>query len=325
VSPPPGLHLPLPVVPGGSPRSGGTGLTVAAIACCLEGDPAAGFLCRRAVREAERGVGRGAALALRVLDCLGTGDMGRLSAALLALIGQEELGGHLDEALQLLDQAVRLEPGCPRLAMHEGRLRRKKGDREGARLAYRRVVECAPRDSTLCRLAELGEAMLADEPVPLLGPLAGRARRAGDLETAGVALEERAQHLARGGAGARAVRDAVRSAACYPDDVDRVRVLMFAAEVLVGRGDLAGARELLLLLPPFRHHTHRSRVEQQLRLISRVTGDQVGLRRWRDASPAALVTLLPSPRTAAQGRGTLREGGIPRLVSALRRIWALAA
>lgn len=225
----------------------------------------------------------------------------RLARALVSYACELERTRRLAEADAAVSLALALDGGSPATALHAARLARKLGQRARALALY-----CAARDldqggGPIARLAEVGEAVVSDDPVRALGRAVRRALAAGDAEAAAVGLEERA--AARRAAGDRrgAARDLLLAAARFTDAVDRARVAHELAGVTLSAGDADAAREALQLALAVGEPPQRDHARMRLHTLSRDVGDQVGMRRWRSFKRAPLVS-LSACRPAADGR-----------------------
>lgn len=85
--------------------------------------------------------------------------LGQAPEAVEGLVGLADVlawTGRYAEALEVLARAERLEPANPDVARRQGRASRRRGDRAGAKAAYRRTLALAPGDAEATRaLAEL--------------------------------------------------------------------------------------------------------------------------------------------------------------------------
>lgn len=180
------------------------------------------------------------------------------------------------------------------------RAHRKAGARDAARALYARVRERG--DGRLGRFSRLGEALLGESPEAGLAPVLDEAEATGEREVAAVALEERAGLRRHAGRAGEAAHDYAAAALRYDDRRDRLRVAHALADVLLGCGDLDGAREALgAALDQAVTAAERRHAVQRLRTLARLQGDQLGLRRYPPEGPAPLVSLMPrrAPAPAA--------------------------
>jgi len=273
------------------------------------------FLVRRA-RHAVRGVrdGTGRRLLSRILDSHlqpGAGPDAR-ACALLGWAGHLESRGRLTEAARVLELATERRPNDPGLALHAARVARKSGNRAGARALYDRVRDLDDGGGDLERMAAVGSALLAADPVRELGRAIRRAVRAGDGEAAAVAQEARARARRRGGDADGAVRDFLVAGARFEDAADVGRIGHALADLFTSTGDLAAARRALLETERRGHPEQAQRARARLFTIARTRGDELGLRRWAEAGPPPLVSLMcgVGGRTDAESR----EDRLPRFI-----------
>lgn len=278
--------------------------------------PEASFLLRRGFQETLRVDGvvgrRIRSLVTKVEAGCSPSDVAR---ELVALSGHLEEVSELELAQQALGCACDLGGDVPELHLHLGRIHRKRGDFPSARAEYLKVSEAGHYEPRLHRLARLGEALLSRDADAALGKVAREAQRAGDAETVGIAMEERAHLQAAQGRHRSAVRQALSAAARYPDTMDRTRLLHWAADLLQSRGDLAGARRILLSAQDLGREPQRRFTRQRLHILSRALGDELGIRRWRDGGPPALISLMP-PRSRRQATDPILPG-LDRLLAFL--------
>ena len=282
-------------------RASAVALVLAAIEANFAGSEAAYFLGRRAEAEIERLTDR--AERLMLVRLLGECDPGGRTDLLVDYAARlEELRG-LEEADAVLAVARSLEPTRPDLALRAARIARMRGADDRALALYRDARALDVGDGTLSRLADIGEALLASDARQALSRVIRRAVRAGDSESAAVGLEERAR--LRRGAGDRtgALRDLALATTRYSDPVDRGRTAFAMAEVCAAGGDPLAAREALLAAVAFGDRMQRDFGRARLYAISRDLGDQLGMRRWRSATPPRIIPL--SPRPASLGRETV--------------------
>ncbi len=224
----------------------------------------------------------------------------RLAGALVSYACELETTRRLPEANAAVSLAFALDGGSGATALHAARLARKLGDAERALALY-----CAARDldggnGQIARLAAIGEAVVSPGAEAALGRVVRRALMAGDAESAGVGLEERAR--LRRGRGDRkgAARDLAVAAARYTDPVDRARACHELAGATLAAGDVAAAREALLIALAWGDAPQKDHARTRLHTLARDGGDQVGMRRWRSFKRPPLVS-LSAHRAAADG------------------------
>ena len=279
------------------------------------------FLARRVAAELHGRLPDGDRAALNHLHCLlaeDAVDVHGLADTLLLLAGAAEKNGRLDTAATALRDARGLVDGRPELALHEARIARKNGDRERALTLYRSLRTRPDAPAPLARMAEVGEAMLADDPRRALGRVVRDAVRAGEAEAAAVGLEERARIRRRSGDRAGALRDYLVACARFDEPVDRARLLHEAADMLSLAGDALAARELLLVAARTGRPEQRRHAASRLYALARSLGDDLGRRRWRAAGSGTLVSLAP-------GRAPVADAGAAaRTRRALRRLGLLS-
>lgn len=261
-------------------------------------DPAR-FIARRAeveVRKITGGPER--AILTRLLACSAS-DGVRVAQLLSDYSAILEESGRLDEASAVIDLACSMAPTCAAVALRAGRIARLRGQGEQALEHYRRAGELDADDGALARMAAIGVAAVAADPVRALGKAKRVAVRAGDGEAAAVAHEERARVRRLRGDRAGAVRDLALAAARYGDPIDRARIAHQIADVFVAAGDPAAAREALLFALEVGDSSQRDHAVARLHTIAREMNDQLGMRRWRSKSPPPFVSLTgrPSVRT----------------------------
>lgn len=281
----------------------------------------ADFLARRARRAVEslpdgpdrRHLGR----VLRGMD--GDADATDRVGSLVTWAGHLESRGLFDWAAEVLERAREIRHDDPELLLHCARIARKAGDRARARACYDRVSELDGGSGHLARLAAVGHALLADDSGRALSRAIRLGVRADDHEAAAVAQEARARLRAERGDRKGAVRDFACAAVRYADPVDAGRIGHDVADLLSAAGDVLGARRVLLAVERAGHPDQVSRARGRLLSISRVLGDQVGLRRWADATAPSLVSLVPRRRS---GSGAASMS--PTLDRLLRRLSSLA-
>jgi len=231
--------------------------------------------------------------------------------ALVAWAGHLESRGLLDWASEVLRRARRLRPRDPALVIHEARVARKAGDVERARACYDRVAELDDGSGCLARMAEVGYALLVEDSGEALGRAMRRMVRAGDPEAAAVAQEARARLRRSQGEVEGALRDYAGAAVRYGDPVDVGRIGHEAADLLNAVGDPLAARRVLLATERLAHPAQAARARSRLLTLSRALDDQLGIRRWAEASPPALVSLVPR-KPAEPGRS--HEARVDRLI-----------
>lgn len=278
-------------------RASAGALVLRAVAAYLAGSSGVEFLVRRALRELRslpRGPERSALR--RLLELVEAGGEGSdplvpLSGILVAYAWELEKTARYSEAAAALELARAVVPGDPEIALHAGRVARKRGDRSGALSMYALARELDAPCGRFTRLVEIGEALLSADVERELGRAVRRAVVAGDLEAAAVGLEERARVRRESGDRSGAVRDLCVAAARYVDPVDRVRVVHALADVAVSAGDALAAREALLVASELGDSSQRAHARSRLYGLARAMGDEVGMRRWRTARGAGLVSL----------------------------------
>jgi tetratricopeptide (TPR) repeat protein len=235
----------------------------------------------------------------RVLQSVADEDVDRDErvGALLQWAGFLESRGRLDEAADILELARLESPSDAGLTLHAARVARKSGRSDDARALYRRVRVLDGENGSLGAMARVGEALLDPDPRQALGRALREAVRSGDREAAAVAQEERFRARRTAGDLRGALRDGLVAAARYRDSVDRGRVGHELADLLLGAGDLLGARRILLEVEARAHPDQAAWARSRLRDLSRRLGDEIGRRRWRDAPLPALISLTPAPRS----------------------------
>lgn len=277
-------------------RAGAGALVLRAAALRLEGAAGAAFVLARADEEVAGLPGGPERAVLRRLieyfeEPEGAARAELIAHALLEYAYQLEKGGRLAEADAALALARSAAPRDPELALHAGRIARKLDDRSRAAELYGVARELDAPCGRFARLAAIGEALLSAEPERALGRAIRQAVLARDAEAAAVGLEERA--LVRRGAGDRpgAMRDLCAAATRFADPVDRARAAHELADLAVAAGDPLAAREALLVALEAGDAAQRVHARTRLYSLSRGMGDQLGMRRWRPAKRAALVSL----------------------------------
>lgn len=278
----------------------------------------AGFLARRA-RLAVQGVvdERGRRLLARVLETHLDGGVqpDARTCALLGWAGYLESRGRLAEAARVLDLATDRRPRDPGLALHAARVARKSGDRTAALALYERVRDLDDGRGHLERMASVGCALLASDPIRALGRAIRRAVLADDGEAAAVAQEARARARRESGDMDGAIRDFVVAAARFEDPADVGRIGHALADLFTSRGDVAAARHALLETERRGHPEQVRRARSRLFAQARALGDEVGMRRWAEAGPTSLVSI--TFRAADPGHADSRAD---RLLRSIRRI-----
>lgn len=266
------------------------------------------FRVRRAEAELRTVPGSDEGVVLRrVLGAVAEGDVDgdERVGALLQWAGFLESRGRLDEAADILELARGESPDDAGLTLHAARLARKSGRSGDARSLYRRVQALDGETGSLGAMARVGEALLAPDPRRALGRALREAVRSGDREAAAVAQEERFRARRAAGDLRGALRDGLVAAARYRDPVDRGRVGHELADLLLGAGDLLGARRILIEVEARAHPDQAAWARSRLRDLSRRLGDEIGRRRWKDAPLPALISLTPAPRS--------RPNAVPRV------------
>ena len=276
-----------------SSRAAAIDIALSATEALLGGSDGADFLKRRASEEAagltnlsER------AMVLRLLD---EEEAPAVTDLLVDYAARLEEWRSLDEADAVLGMARRLNPSCAGLALRAARIARMLGDRERAGALYADARDLDTAAGSLSRLAAIGEALLETDPYPVLFQVIGRALREKDQESAAVGFEERARLKRAAGDRAGALVDLARAIRRYTDAVDRGRAAFSMAEMCGAAGDLWGAREALLMALALGERTQQEFARARLYAISRDLRDQLGVRRWRSATPPRLVSLSPRP------------------------------
>lgn len=282
--------------------------------------PDAGTFAARRARDAARRLPDGSErrLLLRILDThlVHGGPPGDRACALLGWAGHLEMHGRLTEAATALEIATGQCPDDAGLALHAARIARKAGDQDRARDLYARVRELDDGRGHLGRMASVGCALVARDPVRELGRAIRRAVIAGDSEAAAVAQEARARLRRRNGDVDGAVRDFVVSGARFDDPVDIGRVGHALADLFTAAGDLPAARRALLETERRGHPEQVRRARGRLFSIARESGDDLGIRRWGEAGPPPLVSIAPrTPRPSGPSRGDRLARGIDRALA----------
>lgn len=263
------------------------------------------FIVRRALGDTRTlGASRGRRALVHATDALGSGAMADARPGLLAYGAVLERHGLHADAAEVYRGLLEIFGEEAGLALHAARATRRCGDRAEAMRLYGIASAHAAGNGMLELLAAIGGALLADEPILALAPVIRRARRERLWEAYAVAREERARAERAGGQGSAALRDLIAAFRRYADRQDRMRVLHAIADILVARGDVAGAREALLAALELARPSMREHTVQRLRALARVTGDELELRRTRGHGASAMVALLP-PRARASAARSL--------------------
>ncbi|WP_420128926.1 hypothetical protein [Longimicrobium sp.] len=269
------------------------------------------FTLRRARAEVER-LEKSAekSILLRGLRVLEEGaTAGSLSAALVSYACELEKTRRLPEADAFITLALALDEGSGATALHAARLARKMGDRQRALVLYCAARDLDGGDGQIARLAAVGEAVVSDDGVRMLGRVIRGALRAGDAEAAAVGLEERAALRRAAGDRRGAARDLCLAAARYTDPVDRGRAAHELAGAALSLGDAGAAREALLVALAWGDAPQKDHARTRLHTLSRDLGDQVGMRRWRSFQRPSLVSLSayrPAPAARSLAPRLLR-------------------
>jgi hypothetical protein len=275
----------------------------ALVLCAVERGAGDEFTLRRAAAEvaaldrcAER------TILLRIVRVLeDAAPAARLAAALVSYACELETTRRLPEANAAVSLAFALDVASGATALHAARLARKLGDAERALALYCAARDLEGGDGQIARLAAIGEAVVSPRAQAALGRVVRRALMAGDAESAAVGLEERAR-LRRGrGDRGGAARDLAVAAARYTDPVDRARACHELAGAALAAGDVAAAREALLIALACGDAPQKDHARTRLHTLARDGGDQVGMRRWRSFKRPSLVS-LSAHRAAADGR-----------------------
>lgn len=274
-------------------RAGAGALVLRAIERVAGGEDADRFGLRRAQAEvavlassAERSILHRLVLLLEE----GAADE-RLVRPLVALACELERTRRLPEADAAISLAFSLAAADCTLALHAARIARKLGNRERALVLYGAARDLDGGTGVIARLARVGEAVVSPDPLRGLSVAIRGALRAGDGESAGVGLEERAALRRAAGDRRGAARDLALAALRFPDAVDRARVAHELAGVLLALGDAPAAREALLAALACGDAPQKDHARTRLHTLSRDVGDQMGMRRWRSFKRASLVSL----------------------------------
>ena len=281
-------------------RAAAVALVLRGVEASIGGWGEGGFVRRRAAGQvAALPSGAERALLRRLLHLAesrgGAGVQGRVADALVDLAAELEVTRRLPEADAVMALARSAAPESAEVALHAGRIARKQGDRPRALELYRAARALDASSGSVGRLAEVGEAVLAESPERALGRVLRSALGAGDAEVAAVAQEERARLRRERGSRRAAARDLCIAAVRYPDAVDRARVAHQLANLCVAGDDPLAAREALLLALAVGDTTQREHARGRLHTVSRDLGDQVGMRRWRSFGRTAMVSLSSRP------------------------------
>jgi hypothetical protein len=280
-------------------------LVLHVVECCSDeagcsGEAGYRFLAARACREvatlprgAERSILRRLLLLAEQPMAERSGDA--LATLLAAYAGELESTQRLREAAAALALARTISAGCAEIALHAARLARRLRDPDRALVLYAEARRLDASGGVIARLARIGEAVVSADPERALGRAMREAVRAGHGEAAAVALEERARVRRAAGRRRGAIRDLCVAALRFADPVDRGRVAHELADIAMTTGDIATAREALLLALACGAGPQRAHARSRLHTMARSAGDMVGMRRWRStAGPPALVSLAPS-------------------------------
>ena len=227
--------------------------------------------------------------AVRVLE--DGGASAPLSAGLVSYACELEKTRRLPEADAAIGLALALDEGSGATALHAARLARKMGDRQRALALYCAARDLDGGDGQIARFAAIGEAVVSDDGICMLGGVIRRALRAGDAEAAAVGLEERATLRRAAGDRRGAARDLWSAAARYTDPVDRARAAHELAGAALALGDAGAAREALLVALAWGDAPQKDHARTRLHTLSRDLDDQVGMRRWRSFQRPSLVSL----------------------------------
>ena len=284
-------------------RAAASALVLRAVERRIEHGQSCAFGVARAGAElAALGPSREGSILQRLLLSLASDDVqGGVTKQLVKYACHVETS-RLPEADAALALACILAPDKADVALHAGRVARKSGDRERALAAYRAARDLDGATGPVARLAAIGEAVVSADPASGLAGAIRSAIRAGDDEAAAVGLEERARIRRAAGDRQGAIRDLCRAALRFTDGVDRARVAHLLADVALAQGDTASAREALLAVLVWGDPPQRDHAQSRLHTLSRDTGDQVGMRRWRSFERASLVSLSVRPRSGSPSR-----------------------
>lgn len=237
-----------------------------------------------------------ARLARRVVDCF-TGVERNLPRGLTALVswaGYLETRGKLEAADRILKVAVELSPLDPELSLHAARIARKAGNHHRAQGLYDDVERLDDGTGRFALLGRVGHAMIHPDAPGELARVLREALRAGETEAAAVAQEARGLERAARGDRAGGLRDLLIAAVRFGDPADVGRIGHRVADLLVSSGLPTVARRVL-------DETARVALPEQARWararlydLARLSGDEVGCRRWKDDRQAGLVSLSPA-------------------------------
>lgn len=253
---------------------------------------------------------------LRALDR--RDDPASCATALLAWAGHLESVGRFDDADLATGIAASLRPDDPSIDLHRARVARKAGYAEKALALYTRALDrLSDPEVPLARMARLGCVLVGPEGEHGISEILRESVRSGDAESAAVAQEARARRRIGSGDVPGAVRDLLCAAVRYPRALDRGRVGLALADLLLSRDDLDAARAVLEEVErqalPRQAEWARARLWQ----LARRTGDQIGLRRWAESTSNDLVALLPPRRTAGPSPSAAPIRAAIRRLSAL--------
>jgi tetratricopeptide (TPR) repeat protein len=204
-------------------------------------------------------------------------------------------------AVEAYETARVVAPLDPEVMLHLARAHRLSGSRAAALELYRAVREVSA-DARLVRFAEVGGALLAADAVAALTAVLDPAGATVEPEVCAVALEERARLHRNASRTDEAVADYIAAAQVYERTEDCVRIAHALADLMLARGDLAGAREAMYLAHDVALPAQRANVVHRLRAVARAQGDEIGLRRWPSARPASFVSLIGPRRAVTTGR-----------------------
>jgi hypothetical protein len=280
-------------------RAAAAAVVLRAVAAASAGAEGAVFLVARARGEvAKLPAGPERAVLRRMVELYEGGTEGVevspgrvLTGLLVAYAGEVERSGRLEEADAALELACEAAPRDPEAALHAGRIARKLGDAARARRRYAEVRALDAPCGRFARLASIGEALISAEPERALGRAIREAVRAGDAEAAAIGHEERAAVRRAAGDGSGAIRDLCAAMARFVDPVDRARVAHALADQAVAAGDALAAREALLLVLEQGDAVQQAHARSRLYTLSLALGDELGVRRWRDAWSSKLISL----------------------------------
>ena len=259
------------------------------------------FIVRRAAYEAGLLADSPARRALvRATEAIGNGDRAGTRAGLVSYGAVLERHGLHEDARAIYCGVLEVYGPDATVALHAGRAARKSGDRAEAMRLYGVAANAARGDRALELYAAIGRALVSNDALAELSAVVADARRERRWEAFAVAREERARLHRQAGRPLSALRDYAAAGRRYSDPIDRIRVLHAIADVLSARGDLAGAREALLIAHEFGRGESRAYTLQRLRTVARAMNDQLELRRSRGQGLAAMVALAPRGRAATR-------------------------